>query len=222
MGIFDRGALKAAIVGAGLIAAIPAAIAQDARFGPLTALTEGFFDPWDLELNADGYRMENNDDTSSIRYVWATSPEATHGSRTLTTRVEMVESNPASNVGLLYGFDEQDDGSTFYYMFMLRPGNQVTLFRRDVDGVETITSTVSDAVLPGMNELSIEEAGDQITLLVNGEMVALLGGIEGVGTGRVGIVAWGTGTFLFEGFEDFSPVPAGGKGPAAGAPPPAK
>lgn len=221
MRILDRVALTATLIGAVLVAA-PATLAQDARFGPLTALTEGFLDPWDLDLNADGYRMENTDDTSSIRYVWATSPEPTHGSRTLTTWIDMVDSNPLSNAGLLYGFEEQDDGSTFYYMFMLRPGNQVTLYRRDVDGVETITSTVTDAVVPGTNELSIEESGDQIALLVNGQTVGLLGGIEGVGTGRVGIVAWGTGTFLFEGFEDSSPVSPGGKGPAAGTPPPAK
>lgn len=222
MRIFARGALRAAIIGAALVAATPMAMAQDTRFGPLTALTEGFLDPWDLDLNSDGYRMENTEDTSSIRYVWATSPEATHGSRTLTTWLDIVDSDPSSNAGLLYGFEEQDDGSTFYYMFMLRPGNQLTLYRRDVDGVETITSTVSDAVVPGTNELSVEESGDQITLRVNGELVALLGGIEGFGTGRVGIVAWGTGTFLFEGFEDSSPVQAGGKGPAAEAPRPAK
>jgi len=184
---------------AGLV--LPAA-AQDARLGPLTDLFEGFTEPWQLTMTPGGYHMENKADPASIRYVWSTSPDFSLGSRTITASVELLQTTSTSNAGVLYAFSEQDDGSTFYYMFMLRSDNRITLYRRDLDGVETITSATSDAIRPGVNELTIAEDGDQITLLVNGEMVALLGGIEGMGSGRVGIVAWGTGEYLFSDFED--------------------
>jgi hypothetical protein len=209
------------------LAAAGGAAAQNAQFGPLTALSEGFIDPWQLTLTPDGYRMQNQTDTSSIRYVWASSPAETLGTRTLTTRVVMSASDESSSAGLLYGFEEEDDGALFYYMFMVEPGNVATLYRRDRDGVTVVSSTVTEAVTGGLNELSIEENGDQVRFLVNGEMVALMGGVRGMGIGRVGIVAWGTGDFLFTGFEEFSPVtpaaPGGGKGSGAApsAPPPA-
>jgi hypothetical protein len=201
------------------------ALAQSTQFGPLTALSEGFIDPWQLTLTPDGYRMQNQTDASSIRYVWSSSPAETLGTRTLATRVVMSESDESSSAGLLYGFEEEDDGALFYYMFMVEPGNVATLYRRDRDGVAVVSSAVTPAVTEGFNELSIEENGDQVRFLVNGEMVALLGGVRGMGGGRIGIVAWGTGDFLFTGVEEESPVapPAigGGKGPgAAPAPPP--
>jgi hypothetical protein len=208
-------------------AAAGGTLAQNAQFGPLTALSEGFIDPWQLTLTPDGYRMQNRTDTSSIRYVWSSSPAETLGTRTLTARVVMSESDESSSVGLLYGFEEEDDGALFYYMFMVEPGNVATLYRRDRDGVTVVSSTVTEAVSAGLNALSIEENGDQVRFLVNGEMVALMGGVRGMGSGRIGIVAWGTGDFLFTGFEEVSPVapaaPGGGKGPGAepAAPPPA-
>jgi len=202
------------------------ASAQDTPFGPLTALSEGFLDPWQLTLTPDGYRMQNSTDTTSIRYVWATSRMETLGTRTLTTEVVMSGSDASSSAGILYGFEEEDDGTLFYYMFMVRPGNLATLYRRDSDGVTVVSSVETDAVVPGLNELSIEESGDQAAFLVNGELVALLGGVRGIGTGRIGIVAWGTGDYLFTGFAEESPVPPapGGKVPAAEppAPPPAE
>ncbi len=206
-------------------AAAGATLAQNAQFGPLTALSEGFIDPWQLTLTPDGYRMQNRTDTSSIRYVWSSSPAETLGTRTVTTRVVMSETDESSSVGLLYGFEEEDDGALFYYMFVVEPGNVASLYRRDRDGVTVVSSTVSAAVTAGTNELSIEENGDQVRFLVNGEIVALMGGVRGMGSGRIGIVAWGTGDFLFTGFEEFSPVtpaaPGGGKGPGVGpAPPP--
>ena len=81
----------------------------------------------------------------------------------------------------------------FYYMFMVRPGNVVTLYRRDRDGVTVISSTETDAVSGGYNALVIEEDGDQVAFSINGETVALVGGIRGMGEGRIGIVAWGMG-----------------------------
>lgn len=195
------------------------AIGQDADLGPLTELFEGYTEPWQLSLSDAGYLMENTSDPASIRYVWATSPDATLGSRTITARVDLLKPDNTSNAGILYAFREEDDGSTFYYMFMLRPDDQITLYRRDVDGVETITSAVTDAVRRGVNELTITEDGDQITLWVNGERVALLGGIRGMGSGRIGIVAWGTGEYLFSGFSQSAAPPR--KAPPE-APTPAK
>ena len=219
--------LLPAILSAAVLAAGPSgtALAQDGQLGPLTALTEGFLDPWQLELRQDGYFMQNATDDTSIRFVWARSPEVTLGTRTLTAWVDITLSDPTSNAGLLYGFVEEDDGTTFYYMFMVQPDNRVTLYRRDVDGVATITTTQSDAIRSGINDLAITEAGDQITLSVNDEVVAILGGVRGMGAGHVGIVAWGIGEFLFSGFSDESPIEVPdevpGKGPPA-EPPAAK
>jgi hypothetical protein len=202
-----------------------AANAQDTRFGPLTALSEGFLDPWDLAITGEGYRMRNDTDETSIRYVWSTSPDATLGTRTIGTDIILAAPDPSSSAGLLYGFEEEDDGTLFYYMFMVRPGNLVTLYRRDRDGVTVLSSTETAAVSPGYNSLVIEEDGDQVAFSINGETVALIGGIRGMGEGRIGIVAWGMGEYVFAGFTEDSPIetPEGGKGPAAGdAPPPAQ
>ena len=198
------------------LAPLAGALAQDARFGPLTALSEGFLDPWQLTLTPDGYRMQNDTDDSSIRYVWATSPDETLGTRTLTASVVMSNVDASSSTGLLYGFEEEDDGTLFYYMFLVEPGNFATLYRRDQDGVTPVSSVQTSAVSGGENELSIREDDDQVAFFVNEEMVALLGGVRGLGTGRVGIVTWGTGDYLFTGFSDVSPVSPGGAPGGAG------
>lgn len=215
-------ALLGAILGFPLVGT---ATAQDARFGPLTALSEGFLDPWDLALTGEGYRMRNNTDETSIRYVWSTSRAEALGTRTISTDIIIADTDPSSSAGLLYGFEEEDDGTLFYYMFTVRPGNVVTLYRRDRDGVAVVSSTETEAVSTGYNNLVIEENGDQVAFSVNGETVALIGGVRGMGSGRIGIVAWGMGEYVFAGFAEESPIPepVGGKGPAAGsAPPPAQ
>jgi hypothetical protein len=220
-----KSALPVALAAALCLWLTAAAPAQTDRFGPLTALSEGFLDPWQLTLGPDGYRMQNSTDTTSIRYVWETSREETLGTRTLTASVVLNRIEPSTSAGLLYGFEEEDDGTLFYYMFLVEGDHYVTLYRRDSDGVVVVSSVQTDAVIQGINELTIAEDGDQASFLVNGELVARLGGVRGIGTGRVGIVAWGTGDYLFTGFRDESPVPPrpGGKGPEAGGgqPPPA-
>lgn len=219
MHILNKGVAIATLAFAALAAgAVGPAFAQDGDMGPLTALAEGDYNPWQLAVTPEGYSMQNKSDPTSIRYVWSTSPEGAEGSRTLTAWVELVSTTEDSSAGILYAFEEQDDGSTFYYMFMLRPGNQVTLFRRDADGVEAVKSLETDAVVPGTNELSIFEDGDQIALLVNGEVVGLYSGDRGIGTGRIGIVAWGTGDYLMRGFADSSQPGGSVKGEPAGAP----
>lgn len=221
LSVLTRGLSAATIALAAAIAATGPASAQ-ADLGPLTALAEGEFDPWLLDLDSDGYWMENATNTSSIRYSWSTSPDSALGSRTLAAHVELVESDTSSSAGILYGFDEQDDGTTFYYMYMLLPDGRVELYRRDPEGVETVKSVYTDAIVPGANELSIFEDGAQIALLVNGEVVGVYSDDRGLGEGKVGIVAWGTGTYLFSLFNDSSQTGEGVKGQPVEAPRPSK
>jgi hypothetical protein len=206
---------------AGLIAAAAGgAFAQtDPRFGPLD-LADGFIDPWQLALTADGYLMENATAETSLRFSWATATTRELGSRTISTVVELVTQDASSSAGLLYGHQEGQDGIGTYYMFMLQPDDTVSVYFRHADGVDTLSSVRTEAVVDGPNELTISENGDQVSFLVNGQLVALIGGLDGMGAGSSGIVAWGIGAYLFSSYS--VTTPAGVEADVPPTPTPAK
>lgn len=203
-----------AAASAAIVLANVASAQGNAPFGPLE-IVEGNEDPWQLTLTPQGYLMENNVRDTSIRYTWYRAQERIFGSRTVTTWVTIVDEDPTSAAGLIYGHEEEDNGDTYYYMFMVRPDNVVTLYLRHPDGVDQVSSIQTTAVRPGENELSIMETGDQVRFFVNGEQVVQIGGVRGMGEGAIGIIAWGIGTYLFSGYVEESPQYDGGVAPPA-------
>lgn len=211
-----RSIARTPLIAAAAIAIAGAAFAQEDRGFAVLDPAVGTFEPWHLTMDAAGYHMVNTTDTDSLRYNWVTSPTRSLGSRTITTTVQIVEPSGSSHAGLLYALADNEDGAAYYYMFVVRPDNVATVYRRDANGANAISSIQGQFVSDGVNELSIQEDGDQVSFYVNGELVALIGGVNGLGAGNVGVVSWGIGNYLFSSF-DIQPEQAP---PSDGAPPP--
>jgi len=210
-----RSIARTSLIAAAATALAGAAFAQDDRgFATLDPVV-GAYEPWQLTLDADGYHMVNTTNDNSLRLTWVASPEDNLGSRTITTAVQINEPTSSSRAGLVYALEQDENGNSYYYMFVVRPDHRAMLYRRDENGATAISLIQADLVTDGSNELSIEEHGNQVGFFVNGNLVALIGGVNNLGGGNVGVVAWGTGNYLFTNF-DIQPE----QGPAADHPPP--
>ncbi len=209
---------RASLIATAATALAGAAFAQDDRGFAVLDPAVGAYEPWQLTMDAAGYHMVNTTDTDSLRYNWVTSPTRNLGSRTITTTVVINDPSGSSHAGLLYALEDNEDGNAYYYMFVVRPDHVATVYRRDANGANAISSIQGDFVSDGANELSIQEDGDQVSFFVNDQLVALIGGVNNLGGGNVGVVAWGTGSYLFTNF-DIQPEQ---DPPANNPPPPAK
>jgi hypothetical protein len=217
-----RSIVRTPLIAVAASALASAAFAQHDRGFAVLDPAIGTYEPWQLTMDGDGYHMVNATEDDSLRFSWVTSPTRSLGSRTITTSVEINDPSGSSHAGLLYALEQNDDGSSYYYMFVVRPDHRATLYRRDADGAAAVSSVQSDLITDGNNELSIEEDGDQVSFFVNGTLVALIGGVNNLGGGNVGVVAWGVGNYLFTDF-DIQPEqepPAGSGSPPASTPPP--
>jgi len=181
--------------------AVPSAVAQDAPLGAFTSLVqEGPNGPWEQTITADAYTLENASDPAAVRYYWGVGDRDLIGSRTVTIEVEVAEGGETSGAGILYGFQKD---TRYYYAFILDANGAVVLYRRDAAGFIRIMSSVTDAVRAGANTLSIAEDGDTMTMYLNGVETGSFSG-DGVGAGGAGIVAVGTGRFVFTSYDDSS------------------
>lgn len=183
------------------ILAAGAAAAQDAPLGAFTSLVqEGPNGAWEQTISATAYTMENASDPAAIRYYWGLGNSDEIGSRTIMVEVEIADGGDTSRAGILYGYD---DDTRFYFAFVLEVTGAVALYRRDAAGFNLWMSSETDAVRDGANELSIVEDGDTITMYLNGTRTGSISS-DGIGTGAAGIVAVGTGRFIFTAYDDSS------------------
>jgi hypothetical protein len=102
-----------------------------------------------------------------------------------------------SQAGLLFHFDAQN---RFYYAFLMKGGNMVSVVRRDADGFQELAAVNSDALLIGqIHRLSVVTEGNVLRLLVNDREAMSLENASMM-PGGVGIIAAGTGNFIFDNF----------------------
>ncbi|MCP3869619.1 MAG: hypothetical protein GY703_16310 [Gammaproteobacteria bacterium] len=176
-----------------------AAVAQRApSMGPLTEyLFEGRDGVWQASFRDGGFVLSNESDPGAIFYLYANAGVA--GNRTIRVEVK-ADWGESSRIGLLYGFQPQ--GSLYYPLVIEDGGRQISLLRRGESGIEARSSNASNDRWgrEGWRELVIVERGSEIEWSIDGQTLGGLGNSE-LGRGGVGIIAMGTGSFAFRGFE---------------------
>lgn len=149
-----------------------------------------------------GYQLKNSSDPGAVEYVYATRLSGVKGplsSNTVSVNVSGAFMTPDySQAGLLFNVDPE---TRYYYAFMVKGGDGVSLVLRNAEGFQELASTTTDALRPGQpNRLSVAPTGATLRFLVNDVEVMSIES-PSLPAGGVGIIATGTGTFSFDNFE---------------------
>lgn len=170
-----------------------------AGMGRLAAfLDHGSSDGWHAQYVSGVYWLENGKSQGAIRYYYTDHDGSEDGSRVVSVNVKIATDDPQARVGLLYGHDSQTGN---YHLVLLGPEGQLEVVRRDANGFNLRMSSSTDADMNGFNRLRIQEAGNEITLSVNGRNLGSLGN-KTIGQGAVGIAAVGLGRFGFSEYQE--------------------
>lgn len=153
--------------------------------------------PWTVRDDSGAVLLENTNTPGSIEYYFAGIEKGTEGRRMITVDVSLVKADAESMAGLLYGFTATPKS---YFLFTLAGDGSVSLHFFDNGNFEERWKTQIDGLDVTRTTLSIQEQGDQILLLVNGEQASGFGN-DRVGKGAVGIVAANVGTYRFAKFR---------------------
>jgi hypothetical protein len=181
-----------------VLAGLTAAAVHAQSLGPVNEfLLIGDDPPWNGKVEADAYVLSNATDGSALQYFLAGYDKDDDGRRAIAVDVEIRQPGEQARAGLIYGYTEAPRA---YFAFMLEPGGQVALYRRDESGFNRLMSTSGGQIGQGVNRLSIVEHGKQIELLVNGNQMWSFEN-EAVGHGNAGIAAAGIGVFAFKNYE---------------------
>ncbi len=180
---------------AAAIAAAATASAQPAGFGPLdTVLTSGPDGAWTRTRSGGSFELLNTAAPNALKYFFVATGE--EGRRRVGVDVRIEDGGQLSHAGLLYGYVREP---LSYYIFTLEAENTVALRRFEGGAMNAMFTTSGGTVRAGINRLEIAERGTEIDLFVNGSRIGSIGN-EGIGSGAIGIAAWGTGRFIFSGF----------------------
>ena len=176
---------------------LPVALAEAPIMGPLSSLlpsneTNG---AWTATTTPNSWTLENTSDPGDLVYFYLNPVPGTEGMRMVSTRID-VSADASGGAGLFYGFDPQ----TKFYFLLVIENDELVFYRRDHTGLNMMTSTSSDAITTGFNTLTVSERGSEIAIAVNGNEVATIEN-DVTGKGAVGVAAFGTGTFTFQGFD---------------------
>ena len=189
----------AVLVFAVLSVGLGSAAAQgSANMGPLSEfLFEGRDGEWQAAIRDGSFVLTNESDPASIFYLYTDA--GVPGARRIRVEVK-ADWGQASRVGLLYGFEPET--RVYYRLFIEEGGREVSLLRRGQAGLEprASVSLQKGSGTPAWHELVIVERGSEIEWTVDGRTLGSLGNAE-LGEGFVGIIAMGTGSFAFRGFE---------------------
>lgn len=162
---------------------------------------KGQEDVWSGQLLSGHYQLGNSSNTGSIKYIYATA--LTGVTSPLSNNAISVDimgkfSHPEySQAGLIFHFDPQ---TRFYYAFLIKAGTMLSLVLRDADGFQELASTSSDALRAGqINRLMVVPEGEVLRFFVNGSSVMSIES-PSLAPGGAGIIAVGTGDFIFDDF----------------------
>ncbi|MFQ5913613.1 MAG: tetratricopeptide repeat protein [Nitrospinota bacterium] len=173
---------------------------------------------WRGSLDIRGYVLKNRQDPNSVKLFWTTPEAALVGRRIVSVKVQagFGEGRVTSGAGLLYAYDPE---KRFFFAYVLEDKRTVTLYRWRPRGLARTMSVSNDRVkTEGFNELMIiERGGRRFDLYLNGSRIGSFKSRE-VGKGAVGIVAMGTGRFLFSEFYESARgrEPTSGRSPGSG------
>lgn len=200
-----RSLLAACLVAAALAPAARAESLAPAGMGLLEeALAFGRIDggPWTGTVEGDRYLLANETDPEAIHFAYVDGsalPER------LNMRIRVtLDAEPAGDgtlltgAGLLYAYRAEP---LSYYAVLLTADARLTLLQRTPDGLREVDSIpLDDLDIRVEHELRLVEYADGIAAVVDDQGVIDLY-TDAVGTGTIGIVAFGKGRFAFRDFR---------------------
>lgn len=172
-----------------------------AGMGPLEKFLDlGFSDGWGAGYESGVYWLENSREQGAIRYYYTAFEGTEGGSRTISVRVKMLTDDQNARVGLVYGYNSQ---TRHYSLILLGPEGQLEVVRRDASGFNTRMSSSTGVNIGKFTQLSLQEDGNRISVLVDGRDIGSLAN-DSFGRGSVGIAAVGLGRFGFSDYQELS------------------
>ncbi|HBQ39374.1 MAG TPA: hypothetical protein DD808_02190 [Halieaceae bacterium] len=169
-----------------------------AGMGPLSAVIQESDDGgWRVKNSDGGVTMTNATEPGAIRYYYVNARAAEEGRREVSVDVTLLQSEPGSQAGLLYGFQENPKS---YFLFTVGGNGMASLHAMDSTGFHEKTAFSLGTSVTDRITLTIRERGNEIALLVNGTEKASLGN-DSLGRGAVGVVASHLGSYRFDSFS---------------------
>ena len=166
--------------------------------GKLNSILEtGQSGAWDQRGEGANYVLDNDSNPASIRYYYI-EPNAGHeGTRSVSVDLDFRDEAASTRGGLIFGFDKTDKS---YYLFVLSPTGELTLFKREPGGGKILFKGKAKGITDGFNTFTLVEANGGVRLEINGQS-SLFTESKAMRTGALGIVAWGQGEFAFRNFS---------------------
>jgi len=165
-------------------------------------IEEGTSEPWTVTRSDAEIRLYNPEGAGAIRhYRLPIGDDTPLGERTISVVLDLPNGDANSHSGLLYAYAAPDS----YYMFLVDGAGGAAVWQRTPDGVARVAAVSTEELPPGTAvrgrevELTVVERGGIADFYANGDFIGDLGFAE-MGTGQVGIVAWGAGDYVFRGF----------------------
>ena len=164
------------------------------HLGPIAQFVElGQSGAWNSEAGDSWYTLTNNGDLGAIQYFWASQLGLEGRDFKIQT---YVHTNPAdgdlSHAGILFNYQEADR----YMAITVASDGGSYIFVRTPDGFNLNKAENVTANLDGSDLLEMSVVGNQVTTLLNGELLFKVN----VGNGpsrNLGIFAAGSGTAAF-------------------------
>ncbi|MEO1035131.1 MAG: hypothetical protein AAFX44_06175 [Pseudomonadota bacterium] len=191
--------LKTAPVALMLVNFLATPAVADSSMGPLNGIIEErASDTWTIRsAPRGGWYFENPGSRWDITYYYVNSPPSDEGKREVTVDVAMLEAEPDSLAGILYGFRDQPRS---YYLYTLGGDRSVNLFYFEEGNMERKMQFQLGDMRDGPVQLALREHGSEIALLVNGDEKSRIGN-DRMGRGAVGVVTAHVGRFHLENFN---------------------
>lgn len=165
-----------------------------------TQVHTGTDNAWRGRFDGTAYWLENEGNPQAVRYFYSAYDGAVRGTRTVEAVVDLSKAASSARAGILYGLRTTQSG-TSYYAIVAGPDHQLDIYYRDQTGFNLTLSNSFSPSPSGAEHISVVEAGEKITIHVNGQQVSALQS-AGTGEGAVGIIALGSGHFGFLGYRE--------------------
>ncbi|MDQ8186957.1 hypothetical protein [Pelagicoccus sp. SDUM812002] len=172
---------------------------QPRGIGPLANVVfSGSVDGWTGSLEDGIYWLENSaGDPNDIRYFYTSPTAGKNGERSAKVEVKTAEMNAEARAGLLYAYRESP---RFYYLIVASNSGAVDIYQRDGNDFRLTQSNSISLKKDGTVQLEAIEKGRELTVIANGKKLATIEN-DNIGTGTLGIAAFGLGKFGFTNYE---------------------
>lgn len=164
-------------------------------------------DIWSGGISDGKYRLSNASDGGSSQYIWVEVMDPSNAqidTSNLPVSVdvgfaESTNNTTRSALGLIYRFDQR---SRYYYAFCVNREGVFTFYRRDADGLNTVSADRFQ-LRNGENRIAVIGQGEQIHLYINEAPVKVVQD-SALKRGITGVIALTTGEFRFDNFTVYA------------------